>query len=303
MSTWKRVSQFIERIVFINMKLLVLGANGMAGHMITLYFLEKGYEVTGFSRQDSLLWNTITGDANNIDQLTEILLENEYDYVINCIGVLNQFAQERISNAIYLNSYLPHIITEIIKDKKTRLIHMSTDCVFAGNTGPYTENSLCDGTTVYDKTKALGEIEDNKNVTFRMSIIGPDVKDNGIGLFHWFMKQQTELLGYTNAIWTGVTTLTLARAMEQAMKEKLTGLYHLVNNMVISKYELCQLFNYYFRDNKLLIKPFPDKKLDKTLINTRSDFTFVVPGYEQMIQEMKEWIYYHKSLYPVYYFN
>ena len=285
------------------MKLLVLGATGMAGHMITLYFLEKGYEVTGFSKQNSLMWNTITGDANDIDRLRIILLGNDYDYVINCIGVLNQFAEERISNAIYINSYLPHIITDIIKDKKTRLIHMSTDCVFAGNTGPYTEYSLCDGTTVYDKTKALGEIKDNKNLTFRMSIIGPDVKENGIGLFHWFMKQQGELSGYTNAIWTGVTTLTLAGAMEQAMQEKITGLYHLVNNMVISKYELCQLFNYYFRDNTLLIKPFPDKKLDKTLVNTRNDFTFIVPSYEQMIQEMREWIYNHKSLYPSYYFN
>ena len=101
---------------------------------------------------------------------------------------------------------------------------MSTDCVFSGKTGGYDESSLRDGETFYDRSKALGELENQKDLTFRNSIIGPDLNEEGIGLFNWFMKQTGEINGYTKAMWTGVTTLTLAKAMESAVQQGLTGL-------------------------------------------------------------------------------
>jgi dTDP-4-dehydrorhamnose reductase len=220
--------------------------------------------------------------------------------IINCIGLLNQAAEESHPNALYLNSYLPHLIADAIKDKKTKLIHMSTDCVFAGNTGPYYENSLRDGATFYDRSKALGEVDDDKNLTFRNSIVGPDMNKNGLGLFNWFMKQEGTVKGFTCALWTGVTTLTLAKAMEKAIEENLCGLYNLVNNVSISKYDLLVLFNKYFRNNSLTILKNDDLKLDKSLRNTRKDFSFVVPPYEQMVQEMKAWVDAHSNLYPHY---
>ena len=119
------------------MKVLVLGAAGMAGHVIALYFKEKGHEVTGFVTRPISFCNYIIGDARDIKSLKKILLEGEYDAVINCIGVLNQFAESNPSSAIFLNSYLPHFVTETLKDTKTKFIQMSTDCVFAGNAGPY----------------------------------------------------------------------------------------------------------------------------------------------------------------------
>ena len=282
------------------MKILVLGSAGMAGHLITVYMKEMGYDVTGFARRPCNYCKTIIGDANNISQLLEILNQEMYDVVINCIGVLNQKVDEQLSTGIYLNSYLPHKISEILKNMKTKLIHLSTDCVFAGNTGPYTEHSVCDGQSYYDRTKALGEIIDAKNLTFRMSIIGPDINETGIGLFHWFMKQESDIKGYTNAIWTGVTTLTLAKAMDQAIKENINGLYHLVNNQTISKYDLCNLFNEYFRNGQIKITPYAGITLDKTLKNTRTDFHFNVPTYHQMLSEMKEWMECHKDLYAHY---
>ena len=94
---------------------------------------------------------------------------------------------------------------------------MSTDCVFSGKTGWYSETSSRDGETFYDRSKALGELENNKDLTFRNSIIGPDLNKNGIGLFNWFMKQEGQIYGFTKAIWTGVTTLTLAKAMERCV--------------------------------------------------------------------------------------
>lgn len=283
------------------MKVLVLGSIGMAGHTITLYFKERGYDVTAFSMSPFPYCNNIIGNAFETETFQNMLLEGEYDVVINCIGLLNQFAETNPSKAVYLNSYLPHLIKDTLKETKTKLIHMSTDCVFAGNTGPYYETSLRDGSTFYDRTKALGEVEDTKNLTFRNSIIGPDMNKDGIGLFNWFMKQDRKINGYTCALWTGVTTLTLAKAMEQAVMEDLCGLYNLVNNESISKYDLISLFNKIVRNNKLVIEPNDNLQLDKSLRNTRTDFSFVVPIYEQMVIEMNEWMITHKEFYPHYF--
>lgn len=285
------------------MKILILGSTGMAGHTITLYFQEKGYEVASFSNAPFPYCKNIIGDAFDTETLKKLLLDEEYDVVINCIGILNEAAEEKQSDAVYLNSYLPHLIADTLKETKTKLIHMSTDCVFAGNGAPYYENSLRDGKTFYDRTKALGEVEDNKNLTFRNSIVGPDMNPNGIGLFNWFMKQKGTIQGFSGTIWTGVTTLTLAKAMEQAIKENLTGLYNLVNNTSISKYDLLNLFNKYFKNTSITIERNDNLKLDKSLRSTRNDFSFNVPDYEQMIFEMKEWIDSHKSLYPHYFNN
>ncbi len=283
------------------MKILVLGCNGMAGHLISLYFKERGHEVVGFARSASrLLEHTIIGDASDIALIKKIVDEGDYDAVINCIGLLNQFAENNKSMAVLLNGYLPHHLADITRDTHTKVIHMSTDCVFAGNDGPYYEDSFPNGSTFYDRTKAIGEINNSKDLTFRNSIVGPDMKANGIGLFNWFMKQDGPIDGFTGAIWTGVTTYTLAKAMEQALKENLTGLYNLVNNESINKFNLCSLFNKYFRAGEVVINPDDRLQLDKTLKCTRTDFSFVVPSYEQQIKEMREWVDAHRELYPQY---
>jgi len=283
------------------MKFLVLGATGMAGHTISIYLHEQGHDVTAFSTKPFPYCKNINGDAMDKAFVTSMLKEGAYDVVINCIGVLNQDCDREPSRAVYLNSYLPHLIADALNGTKTKFIHMSTDCVFSGKLGSYSENSFRDGETFYDRTKALGEVEDTKNLTFRNSIVGPDMKENGIGLFNWFMKQNGTINGYSKAIWTGVTTLTLAKAMERAATENLTGIYNLVNNESISKFDLNGLFNKYMRDGKINILPSEAVNLNKSLVNNRKDFSFEVPSYEQMIIEMQEWIYNHKELYPHYF--
>ncbi|HAE62612.1 SDR family oxidoreductase [Gudongella oleilytica] len=283
------------------MKVLILGGTGMAGHTISIYFKEAGHDVTAFSRSKVDYCNNVNGDITDFENLKKIINEGQYDAIINAIGILNQDAENHKSNAVLLNSYLPHFLSDTTKDMKTRVIHMSTDCVFSGRTGGYSETSFRDGETFYDRSKALGELENNKDLTFRNSIIGPDMSERGIGLFNWFMKQDDQINGFTKAIWTGVTTLTLAKAMEQALKENLTGLYNLVNNETISKYELLKLFNKYMRDGQIEILPSDNLSLDKSLINNRTDFSFEVPSYETMVAEMKEWIDNHKDLYAHYF--
>jgi dTDP-4-dehydrorhamnose reductase len=283
------------------MKILVLGSNGMAGHTITLYFKERGHDVTAYSMSPFPFCKNIIGNAFETEKFKQIFVVDEYDAIINCMGLLVESSNLNRANAVYLNSYIPQLVADIIKTKKTRLIHMSTDCVFAGNTGPYYEDSQRDGKTFYDRSKALGEVEDDKNLTFRNSIIGPDMNEDGTGLFNWFMKQNGSINGYSGAKWTGVTTLTLAKGMEQALNENLFGVYNLVNNISISKYDLLILFNKYFKSNRLQINNVDSLQLDKSLIHKRNDFSFLVPSYEQMIIEMKEWIISHKELYKHYF--
>lgn len=283
------------------MKLLVLGGNGMAGHMISLYFQERDYDVTAFTLSPFKYVNNIVGNALDKSFMESLFHRNHYDVVINCIGLLNTDCDKKRADSVYLNSYLPHFIAQQLSDSDSKLIHMSTDCVFSGKTGNYTEKSFRDGESFYDRTKALGEVEDNKNLTFRNSIIGPDMNSDGIGLFNWFMKQKDQIFGYSKAFWTGVTTLTLAKAMESAINQDLSGLYNLVNNTKISKYDLLQLFNKHMKNNEICIEPSEKVKVDKSLINTRKDFDFKVPDYETMIVEMAEWIKDHKDLYPHYF--
>lgn len=282
------------------MKYLVLGAGGMAGHIITNYLIEQGEVVEGLEMRKLDYCKTHVLDVTHFEQLEELVLNNDYDCIINCIGILNQAADNHKDLAILLNSYLPHFLVKITKDFKTKVIQMSTDCVFSGKRGHYTESDNPDGETYYDKTKALGEINDDKNLTFRNSIIGPDINENGIGLFNWFMKQSGEINGFEKSLWAGVTTLTLAKAMHKASYCNLTGLYNLVNNEVTNKYELVCLFNKYM--NKVLkINKVDGIVHDKSLYRTRNDFEYIVPSYEQQIKEMSEWIYNHKELYKQYF--
>lgn len=283
------------------MKFLVLGCNGMAGHIISLYLKEQSHDVVGFARNKSAFVPTIVGDATNTELLHGAISAGNYDAVINAIGLLNQFAENNQAAAANLNGYLPHFLAEITDGSPTQIIHMSTDCVFSGKTGGYTEASLPDGATFYDRSKALGELNDNKNLTLRNSIVGPDIKAKGIGLLNWFMQQPGPTVnGYTGAIWTGQTTLQLAKTMEAAAKERAYGLVNAVPKTSITKYDLLKLFNKYLRGSELTINQIDGVTTDKSLIRTNFDFNYHIPDYETMVAEMADWMKAHRTLYPHY---
>jgi dTDP-4-dehydrorhamnose reductase len=282
------------------MKFLIFGSAGMAGHMISIYLQEQGHEITGFDQTPVNHCDSITGDVRNLDLVKKTIEKGNYDVIVNCIGILNQFAEKNKELAVFVNTYFPHFLVSITHDLASQIIHMSTDCVFSGKKGEYVEGDFKDGESFYDRTKALGEINDKKNITFRNSIIGPDINVNGIGLFNWFMKQNNQVNGYTKVMWTGLTSLQLAKAMEEASIVKTYGLFNLVNEEKISKYFLLKLMNKNFRKNNLIIHPFDSVESNKTLKRTNFDFNYKIPSYEQMINEMFEWIIQHKNLYPHY---
>lgn len=282
------------------MKFLVLGAAGMAGHTIAIYLTEQGHDVLGFDLVKVDFCNSVEGDAQDPTYLRGLINSHGFDSVINCIGVLNQFAEMDKARATLLNAWLPHFLVDITRDSSTHIIHLSTDCVFSGARGSYTEDDLRDGESYYDRSKALGELEDDKNITLRNSIVGPDRNINGIGLLNWFMKQTDSVKGYTGTIWTGLTTLELAKVVETAALTRAAGLYNMVYEEFISKYELLQLFNEYFRSYKIKIEAVEGPKLNKSLTRTRYEFDYKIPNYRQMVEEMAVWVRDHKELYPHY---
>jgi dTDP-4-dehydrorhamnose reductase len=283
-------------------KVLVIGAKGMAGHVVKAYLETTGkYKVWGIARNIDKSAKEISLDVSNEKELEEILKIHHFDHVINCIGVLNKDAEDNPYKAIWYNSYFPHLLEKWASEQQFKLIHISTDCVFSGKgNGGYTESSFKDGIGYYAQSKALGEVDNSKDLTIRTSIVGPELKSGGIGLFHWFMQQEKPIKGYTHAYWSGVTTMVLAQAIDQAIQQNLKGLFQLTNNQKISKFDLISLFNNQFRNGALEISQDTNYKVDKSLIRTRTDFNFTVPGYEAMVKDMYNWMQSHPDFYTNY---
>jgi len=276
--------------------ILILGSSGMLGHVVTKYFEERSYDVYNLSHRIKINERTEIMDVTNFSEFDKYLNKLKVDVIVNCIGILNEDAENSPDKAILLNSYLPRFLEKKYMNTKVKIIQISTDCVFSGKTGNYTEDSFRDGDSIYARTKTLGEINNNKDLTIRTSIIGPDINEDGIGLFQWFMNQKGTIYGFKNAYWTGVTTIELAKGIEKLIKNDVAGLYHFVPNEKISKYNLLNIIAEIFNRNINII-PKEDYYVDKSLINTRTDFKYVIPTYREMIEEMKSWIDKNPQLY------
>ena len=277
-------------------KVLILGGSGMAGHMIKLYFESNGYDVKYTCRNKENTEAFYYDVAKDMEALEKILDDVKPNLVINAIGIHNKAAEDDHVLAVKVNSLFPHYVDSLSQKYGFTFIHMSTDCVNSGLKGQYIESDVPDASSFYGRSKALGEINNNVNLTIRTSIVGPDINSNGIGLFHWFMNQTGEVNGFTEVIWSGVTTLELAKGMKAAYEQKLTGLYFLVNNKTISKFDLISLFKKYM-DKDIIINKYADKVENKSLLCTRNDFDYTVPSYEEMVKEMCEFIKEHKDIY------
>ena len=277
-------------------RVLILGSTGMLGHQVTKYFLTiNKYKVFNTSFRTKLNQDTVILNILDCNVLEDFIYKIKPDFIINCIGVLIS-GSDNIENAIYINAYLPHKLKSIANKINSRVIHISTDCVFSGKKSEYIEKDIRDGTGVYAQTKILGEVIDNRNLTLRTSIIGPELKASGEGLFHWFMNQKANINGYTKEVWSGVTTIELAKIINCVIEGNVTGLYHVTNNNSITKYDLLLLFNKYTKKN-LNITPIDGNNSDKSLIDTRKLINYTVPSYDEMVFNMIEFTKEHNQLY------
>jgi dTDP-4-dehydrorhamnose reductase len=282
-------------------KVLVLGSTGLIGHQVFNYLQANGgYELHNISHRSKLKENTINIDARNEEHFLKCIVDIDPDFIINCIGILISDSNSNPENAIFLNAYLPHRLARIANDIDAQLIHISTDCVFSGNKGtPYIETDIKDGLGVYAETKMLGEIINKTHLTLRTSVVGPELKDGGEELFHWFMSQSGVISGYTKSIWSGVTTIELAKAVEFSIRNGMTGLYHVTNNASISKFDLIKLFQKHMRKD-IDISPVDGRDTNKSFIDTRNILNYEIPSYDLMISEMAELVRNNKSLYSQY---
>ena len=264
------------------MRVTVLGANGMAGHMVVSYLRQQGHDVTAVTRAQF--------DVENLSKVTDFVDSINADFVVNCIGLLVRPCIDRPDQAALINSWLPHHIEQRLKHTQTRLIHLSTDCVFDGSKGNYTETDPHTETNAYGRSKSLGEVNNTKDITFRMSIIGPERKD-GTGLLHWTVSNlESTLPGWQNAWWNGITTLELARCINLYINTPvISGIYHLVNHHNrINKYDLLCKINQIYNLGKTIVPTQGPKDINKVLVDTRQEFDFKIANYDQQLQQLRE---------------
>ncbi|MGQ0525740.1 MAG: dTDP-4-dehydrorhamnose reductase family protein [Betaproteobacteria bacterium] len=279
------------------MRFLILGGDGMLGHQ--LYQRVRGaHEVKITLRQDFAAYrhyglfgeaDVYAGiDVRRTEPLLRILAEFRPQFVVNAVGIVKQRAdaQESIPS-IEINALLPHRLALLCRTVGARLIHMSTDCVFSGRDGNYSEASRPDPEDLYDRSKLLGEVQERHCITLRSSMIGLELKRK-TSLVEWLLAQHGTVQGFRRAIFSGFTTLEMSRIIEGlALHHPAAhGLYH-VSAAPISKYDLLVLLQ---RKLGLGVTIVPDDafECDRSLDSTRfrSEFGYSPPTWEAMIDEL-----------------
>jgi dTDP-4-dehydrorhamnose reductase len=281
------------------MTIVVLGVTGMLGNAVFRFLAQSdGLDVVGAARSSDArrlfaepLRKRIFGglDAHNAETLIEVFSAHEPNVVINCVGIVKQLsAAAQVLEAVPINTLLPHRLARLCKIAGARLVHISTDCVFSGRSGMYQESDEADAVDLYGLSKLWGEVHEPEAVTLRTSIIGPELHSSH-GLLNWFLSQRGPVKGYRRAMFSGLTTLELARVIRDYVlpRPDLHGLYH-VSAAPISKLELLKLFaSEYGRQVEIV----PD---DVVAINRSLDGTrfreatgYVSPPWATLVAEMR----------------
>ncbi len=223
------------------MKIAILGTSGMLGSLLFDYFSKTPYTIYGYVRQEL--------DAENIS-IEEIEKKmQDVDYIINAIGIIKPYIHDNIASEIYraiqINALFPYTLAHAVKGTHTKIIHITTDCVYDGICGHYNEKSLHTCSDVYGKTKSLGEVFSSHVINLRCSIIGPEKKGKK-SLLEWFLQQSehTEIQGYANHYWNGITTLAFAKICHGIIQNETIfhDTQHIIPADTVSKSELLQLF-------------------------------------------------------------
>lgn len=278
--------------------MLILGGGGMLGHRLwyecvgrfdcwaSVRATSSSYSHYALFHPDRLLGGV---DATDFDTVARVVHRVQPDVVVNAIGVVKQHpASQDAITSLTVNALFPHHLFRVCDTVGARLIHVSTDCVFSGRKGMYVETDLPDAEDLYGRSKLLGEVQGPHCLVLRTSMIGRELQTS-YGLVEWFLRQRgARVRGYTNAIFSGLSTLALARLIAEIIERHFTlvGLYH-VSSQPISKYEvLCLLRDAYHVSVE--IEPFPEVRIDRSLDSARfrAATGFVPPSWADMAQKM-----------------
>ena len=277
-------------------KILVLGIRGMLGHTLFNYFHANSIFNTygtirechpNFLSSSSFIYPNI--DTNSISNIESLLTTLKPHVVINCIGIIKQLptAKDPIAS-ITINSLFPHQLAQICEKHNAKLIQISTDCVFSGNKGNYTEQDNPDPVDLYGRTKLLGEVTSPNCLTIRTSIIGRELNSQN-SLFEWFLSQKGKTVkGFDRAIYTGFTTQALSQIIEKIILEQpnLEGLWH-ISSDPITKYQLLNMMNQAFNLG-ITIEKDESFVCDRSLNSQKfRNFTgYTPPTWEEMIAQL-----------------
>jgi dTDP-4-dehydrorhamnose reductase len=278
-------------------RVLVLGATGMLGHAM-LRSLAENFETWGTVRRDQLTAQetvSMSRVLTGMDLLKESKLKSALDLslpdvVINCVGLIKQRKEaSSVRLSIELNSLLPHRIADECRSRGIRMIHISTDCVFSGARGSYTEDDPTDAEDLYGRTKALGEVSGDRILTLRTSIIGHE-KESALSLVDWFLSRRNETIqGYTRAVYSGFPTVVLSREVARIISSfpAVSGLYQ-VSADPITKYDLLRIIARVYDKTDVRIEPYEPFQCDRSLDSTRYRRAtgFLPPPWDKMIEEM-----------------
>lgn len=281
------------------MKILVLGASGMLGNaMLRVMSAQEAWSVFGTVRGANPALHAaapravlIPGiHADQPDSLLAAFAQARPDVVINCVGLVKQLSNaEDPLVAVPINTLLPHRLARMCEVAGARLVHVSTDCVFSGKQGNYTESDLADAQDVYGRSKLLGEVDYPHAVTLRTSIIGHELR-SAHGLIDWFLSQQARVKGYTEAVFSGLPTCELARVVRDFVipHASLRGVYHVAAEP-ISKHDLLQIVNREYGKN-LQFEPDDQVKINRSLDASRfrEATGYVAPAWPDLIAQMRE---------------
>jgi dTDP-4-dehydrorhamnose reductase len=282
-----------------NRKILVFGATGMLGSTIYNYIaMRHEFIVLGAHRLGRRVAGLIQNEFSGLVQCefdqgllnaTALIQEVKPIAVINCIGVIKQRPEaSEVLATVPINTVLPHQLHAACAGVGAKFIHFSTDCVFSGTKGNYTEDAQPDAVDVYGLSKYLGEVVSDGALTLRTSIIGHELSSSR-SLLEWFLSQDGQVKGYTNAYFSGIPTNEVARVTLNIIKfhPGLSGLYHLASDK-ISKYDLLMRLNKAYEKN-LDIVPDGTLKIDRSLNAKRltAEIGYEPPSWEMLIAKMK----------------
>ncbi|AIL69430.1 dTDP-4-dehydrorhamnose reductase family protein [Vibrio vulnificus] len=276
------------------MKVLVIGATGMLGYSIFANLSElSNLDVYGtvrtvnslerfFPSSDKLIPNVDVKDFETLERAISAVKPN---VVINCIGLIKQHdVSKHHVDAIEINALLPHKIAQLCDSIQARLVHFSTDCVFDGKTGNYSEFDLPTATDLYGKSKCLGEVDYGKHITLRTSIIGHELKSS-VSLVDWFLSQEGSVRGFSKAVFSGLPTAYVAKVLADYVlpNPSLSGLYQLSVDP-IDKYSLISKVADVY-NKQIEIEKFEDFEIDRSLNSTkfREETGFVPPNWDELV--------------------
>ena len=280
------------------MKILVLGASGMTGNALFRELSkDRNRDVIGTVRSPSYLQfftekqakNLITNiDLARLENIHDIYSQLRPDVVINCIGIIKQIIPFVDTEQLFsINSLLPRQLCALAHDYKSRLIHVSTDCIFNGKKGNYSETDICDADDAYGKSKYLGELDQSHCVTLRTSIIGHELNSRN-GLLEWFLSQHESCNAYRNAVFSGLPVVVFANVIADIIipTVSLTGIYNIAANP-ISKFDLLStIADIYNKDIKII--PVEEPVIDRSLNpdKFKQATGYVAPEWPDMIEAM-----------------